>query len=86
MTTPHHAHEMTDSALLGALGAALYGEHWKNPLANALGVSDRTLRRWLQTEAVPPGVWAEIAELAAEREAQLGPLAAAARARAGDGN
>ena len=83
MTDPSdNAHAMTDAALLSAVGAALFGPHWKNPLAGMLGVNDRTLRRWLQTDQVPAGVWAEVAELASQRHAELGPLIVAARARA----
>jgi len=52
-----------DPDLLRQVGQALYGERWMAPLCVALGVSDRTLRRWLIASApVPEGVWTDLAE------------------------
>jgi len=33
--------------MLAEIGRALYGEHWRRPLAEALGIDERQLRRWL---------------------------------------
>lgn len=45
-------------------GRALYGERWQTPLAEALGVTDRTMRRWLAgTFGIPEPIAAEIASL-----------------------
>lgn len=41
-------------ALLRQVGGALHGERWQTPLARELGVSDRTVRRWLAGDAVVP--------------------------------
>ena len=35
---------------LTAIGASIYGEHWRRPLALALGVSLRTMQRWAKGE------------------------------------
>lgn len=44
------------SDVLAAVGRALYGERWKSALASDLGVTYRTLHRWVVDEAVPPSV------------------------------
>ena len=36
-------------------GRALYGPHWRSPLARDLGVDERSVRRWVAREAKPPG-------------------------------
>lgn len=33
--------------MLAAIGIALYGERWQRPLAKALGIHDRQVRRWM---------------------------------------
>lgn len=42
---------MTDVAdpadRLARVGRALYGEHWRLPLARALRVNERLMRRWM---------------------------------------
>ena len=43
------SHAMT-SAELAAAGRALYGERWQSPLARALGLSDRHMRRLVAGE------------------------------------
>ena len=40
---------MTPELLLAA-GEALYGASWRAPLARDLGVSDRTIQRWIRGE------------------------------------
>lgn len=57
---------------LRAVGEALYGPNWQTPLAEALGVADRTVRRWAAGDfAVPDGVWSDIAKLCKTRGADL---------------
>lgn len=50
-------------------GEALYGSRFAVALEEALGVSDRTLRRWLASdpEAIPAGVWRDMRRLLAVR-------------------
>lgn len=46
---------------LARRGAALFGDHWKEPLAAALGVTRRSLDRWLDgTRGVPDGLVQEV--------------------------
>lgn len=57
---------MTD--LLREAGEALYGPRWQSDLARDLGVSDRTVRRWIAgTFDVPDGVWTQIRALLRQR-------------------
>jgi len=37
--------------VLAAVGRAAFGHHWQVPLASALSVSDRHLRRWVKDGA-----------------------------------
>lgn len=51
-----------------ARGRALYGERWLTPLANDLGIADRTMRRWLTGELpIPVGVENELRNILMER-------------------
>ena len=61
--------------LLQRTGEALFGPHFQVELARAIGVNERTMRRWLagQLEA-PPGIKAELAELESKRKAELSAL------------
>ena len=62
--------------LLIEAGEALYGPRWQSELARALGVSDRTVRRWLTGQnAVPKGVYADLNTLVQDRSAVLHALA-----------
>lgn len=62
---------------LRAVGEALFGPSWQTPLADSLGVSDRTVRRWLAGQAgIPGGVWAEIGAICNSRGEHLKWLAA----------
>jgi hypothetical protein len=57
-------------------GRALYGDRWQTQLAQALGVADRTVRRWAAGEqAVPDGAAADIYTLVVERRAELEDIA-----------
>jgi hypothetical protein len=47
--------------LLAEIGLLLYGPRWQTDLARALGISDRTMRRWAASRAaVPPGAWRDL--------------------------
>lgn len=49
---------------LARRGAALFGDHWKEPLADALGVARRSLDRWLDgTRGVPDNLAKDIEAL-----------------------
>lgn len=60
---------MTPIARLTAIGSALYGPRWRSPLARDLGVTYRTLRRWVKGDhPVPPEALAKLEKL--ERAAE----------------
>jgi hypothetical protein len=64
------------SRLLVESGEALYGPRWQTELARDLGVSDRTMRRWVaDTSAVPVGLYVDLLGLTQERAAVLDALA-----------
>lgn len=61
---------------LRAVGEALYGPNWQTPLSEALGVADRTVRRWAAGDfEIPDGVWADIGKLCRKRGLKLEKLA-----------
>jgi hypothetical protein len=58
---------------LTAKGRAIHGERWQTALAHDLGVTDRTLRRWLAgASAIPDGVEAMLQGVLAKRLRELG--------------
>lgn len=62
--------------LLSDCGQALYGPRWQTDLAGDLGVSDRTLRRWIAGDGdVPPGIWMDLLRITQERAMALDALA-----------
>lgn len=64
------------SDLLRETGEALYGPRWQSDLARALGVSDRTMRRWAsRDDRVPDGVRTDLHRLLLERAQHLDALA-----------
>lgn len=64
------------SRMLVETGEALYGPLWQSALARDLGVSDRTVRRWVAgTSDVPAGLYLDLLRLAQERAAVLDALA-----------
>ena len=64
------------SRLLVEAGEALYGPRWQSELSRDLGVSDRTMRRWVaDTSAVPGGLYLDLLRLTQERAAVLDALA-----------
>lgn len=57
---------------LSAKGRALRGERWQTALARDLGVTDRTMRRWLSGESPIPGaVEARLRGLLTRRMSEL---------------
>jgi hypothetical protein len=65
-------------ARLEACGVALFGPQWQRPLAAALKVDDRLVRRWFAEERpVPEDRWADIAALMRARGERLLEAAAA---------
>lgn len=53
-------------------GEALFGPLWQTRFAHALGVNDRTIRRWAVGEvAIPVRVRTELVMLAQKRRAQI---------------
>lgn len=63
------------SRLIQQVGQALYGDRWQTDMARALGVSDRTVRRWVAGVDEPrPGVYADLYRLVLERAAELDAL------------
>src|SRR5260370_34598720 len=66
---------IADTPLIAAVGQALYGSRWQTELARALGVSDRTGRRWAAcTEQPRVGVYRDALTLACARQQSLEPL------------
>lgn len=60
------------SFTLRKAGLALYGEQWRSELARALGVTDRTVRRWAHDEySIPDDVRQRIIGLCRERVEML---------------
>ena len=64
------------SRLLADVGEALYGPQWQSALARDLGVSDRTVRRWVAgAYPMPSGVYVDLLRLTLERAQRLDMLA-----------
>jgi hypothetical protein len=60
------------SFTLRKAGFALYGEQWRSELARALGVTDRTIRRWAHDEySIPDDARERIIRVCLEREEML---------------
>lgn len=60
---------------LETVGRALYGSVWQSELARALGISDRTIRRWHAGDTHPfPALRSELAALCKERGLELTTL------------
>ena len=63
------------SRLLVEAGEALYGSRWQSDMSRALGVSDRTVRRWVaDSSAVPAGVYLDLLRITQERAGALDAL------------
>lgn len=66
---------MSDSLII-TTGHALWGSRWQTDMAEALGVSDRTVRRWAAGANLPsPGVYVDLMRLCLDRAQTLDGLA-----------
>lgn len=62
-------------ANLIATGEALFGPLWQSAIARDLGVSNRTIRRWVAgTSPLPDGLTAELLHLVRARKRTLAQL------------
>jgi hypothetical protein len=60
------------SFTLRKAGVALYGEQWRSELARAMGVTDRTVRRWAHDEySIPDDARERVIELCRARVKML---------------
>ena len=58
--------------LLRRAGQALFGEHFVKPLALGLGVTDRTMHRWLAgSHPIPDLLHYELRALASDRKLEI---------------
>lgn len=63
---------MSPAELVATVGEALFGPRWQTDLAGALGVSDRTMRRWAAGTDVPRvDVLTDLRRLVLSREDRL---------------
>lgn len=69
------------NALLVQAGEALYGPRWQTDMANALGVSDRTMRRWVANEPVGWNVIADVERLLGGRKGSIDQILATIKER-----
>lgn len=56
---------------LRMIGECLYGELWQSQLARALGISDRTMRRWAIGKGAPEAHAKTMLALLAQRRAAI---------------
>ena len=71
-----------DPSLLAECGELLFGQKWRVELAEALDVSERTVRRWAAgTSPVPNDVWNEINSLLSARAKRWREMASLLRRR-----
>lgn len=58
-------------------GVAMYGEHWMGRMADDLGISDRSLRRFANGSVdIPEGVWSDLADIASRRRSEIDEILA----------
>lgn len=68
---------MTNPAIIAAAGRVLFGEQWQVPLAQLLGINERTMRRIAQAERegadypFAPGAFEDLAKILRERQGEL---------------
>ena len=66
---------MSPESALTAIGVALYGPRWQTQLATDVGVSDRTVRRWVSGEDTPRlGVLLNLRDIMTRKREQLEKL------------
>jgi hypothetical protein len=63
----------TPPDMLADIGRALYGEHWRRPLADALGIHERQIRRWLNGDSLhrEHALFADALDLLTARTAEI---------------
>jgi hypothetical protein len=75
----------SDAELFRLVGNHLWGSRWQTDMAIALGVNDRTVRRWVSGAETPrPGVWTELIEIIRERREELGEVIERVERRVGN--
>ncbi len=63
---------MTERDLFERVGATLWGPLWVAPMAEALGVSERSVRYWRAgVRPIPDGVWDDLYGVAERRIAEI---------------
>src|SRR5215471_20135320 len=66
---------MSSTELLAAAGVAMFGGQWKAGLGRILGVTDRTINRWLSGKVEPrPGVFVDLLKVLQERRGEISRL------------
>jgi hypothetical protein len=58
-------------ATLNRIGTALYGGYWQTQLADALGVNQRTVRRWVAGDLPIPDLRSELLDIIHQRRQTL---------------
>ena len=59
------------SDMLADIGRALYGVHWRRPLADALGIEELQIDRWLAGEQPAQGAFGDALILLRRRETEI---------------
>jgi hypothetical protein len=62
---------VTMIAHLTAAGPVLFGPQWQSEMARALGVSDRSVRRWLAENSAPDEIAPQLRKLIDTRISRL---------------
>lgn len=75
LSVPATARVIEMTRLLRQCGKALYGDRWQRELAIALGVADRTVRRWIAGDnSIPAGVYGDLQQIIRQRITTLQSL------------
>lgn len=78
------AQPMSPSKLLATIGQALHGERWRRPLADDLGVDERSIRAWLSGKLVlgpDHGIFRNLEDLLVARIGEMSRALDALRGR-----
>jgi hypothetical protein len=65
---------VTEPPTLQEFGEALWGRHWRAPMALALGVNHRTVERWAKGDGADEDTMRRLAYLLQARHAQTAEL------------
>jgi len=66
---------MSAAELIAAAGIAMFGGQWKAGLARSLGVTDRSVNRWLGGTIEPrPGVFVDLLKVLQARHREIDAL------------